>query len=463
MMRLSHVVDAVGGQLIGNDCQIDDVFTDTRQPMPNGLFIALSGDNFDAHDFVDAAFAGGAKAVLVERMVDTDLPQVLVDDSRRALLDLATWWRTQFSIPVIGVTGSVGKTTVKDMLACIMSEIGEGIATQGNLNNEIGVPLTLLRLRSHHLYAVIEMGMNHAGEISRLTRAAQPTVALVNNAAAAHLEGLGSVAAVAKAKGEIFEGLADDGVALINADDDYADLWRELAGNYQQLAFGLQNQQGFTASYKALEQNTFIQISGPQFDLELTLSAPAIKAKHNVANALAAVVAAHAAGASKADIATGLTKFSPAKGRLNIENIGGVDLIDDSYNANPESMRAAINVLAAYPSSTLIVGDMGELGDAVHDAHQEVGAYASAQGVSRMLACGEYAGLAVSQFERPAESYLGQEELISDLPKTLNLEDPTRAILVKGSRSARMEQVVQAARELLSSRESNLSEVTNAV
>ncbi len=465
MMSLAQVVEATKGRLQGADLTINQVVTDTRTDCSNGLFVALRGENFDGHNFIDQAKQAGAVALLVDQQVDSDLPQVITKKSNQSLLDLSSWWRSQFSIPVIGVTGSVGKTTVKDMLACIFSETGEGIATQGNLNNEVGVPLTLLRLQDHHQYAIIEMGMNHAGEISRLSKAARPTVAIVNNAAAAHLEGLGSVAAVARAKGEIFEGLIDGGVAVINADDQYADVWRKCAKEARQIEFALKVNADFGASYKALSKavgdSLAIRISAEDSCFDVNINTVG---EHNVANALAASTVALAAGVSKDDIRTGLTKFEPAKGRLNVEVLTNqIELIDDTYNANPESMRAAINVIAQYPYSTLIVGDMGELGDTVTQAHQELGNYAQQKSIGQLFACGEFASEVVSQFEGVAQSFEQQSELIEALPALIDAEKHQQGILVKGSRAARMEHVVAAVRKLLSKRSGQTSEVPNAV
>lgn len=460
MMQLMQVAEATSGSLLGIDALITDVVTDARIDCSGGLFVALKGDNFDAHDFVGQAKTAGAAAVLVEREVETDLPAVLVDNTLAALALLAQWWRNQFDIPVMAITGSVGKTTVKEMLASIFARLGKGVATKGNLNNEIGVPLTLLRLREFHKYAIVEMGMNHAGEIRRLTNMAQPTVALVNNAGAAHLEGLGSVAAVAQAKGEIFEGLGENGVAIINADDDYSDLWQQSTEHYKKILFGLEDDAHISASHKANGHQMLIDITGLREPCQLQLNS---MGKHSVLNALAAVAVASAVNVSVLDIIKGLEAFSSVSGRLSVERIGEFVLIDDSYNANPTSMRAAIDVLASYANSFLILGDMAELGSSAEQEHKKLGAYAYAKGIKQLCACGHYSNIVVSEFLGDGKAYPDQAALLDSLASALdeqivNLESRPGplAVLAKGSRSAKMENVVSAARaHLLTSSNSN--------
>ncbi len=463
-MHLAQVASATLGQLTGADTKINSVVTDSRADCTGGLFVALKGDNFDAHDFIHQAEVAGAAAVLVERKVQTNLPSVQVEDTLQALGRLAKWWREQFDIPLMAITGSVGKTTVKEMLAVIFSQFGEGIATKGNLNNEIGVPLTLLRLREAHRYAIVEMGMNHAGEIHRLSTMAQPSVAMVNNAGAAHLEGLGSIAAVAQAKGEIFNGLKESGVAVINIDDEFCNLWQQGAASFSQLLFGFSEQADIKASYQTPSS---LGANGSSGTLKVTMN---LKnefcsfelhslGEHSVRNALAAAAVASAVNVPLADIAAGLEQFRPIQGRLNIDVIGDTIVIDDTYNANPASMNAAIDVLASYQSSVLIVGDMAELGEASVDEHRALGAYAQSKGITELYACGDYAPEVVNAFDGQAVAYSCQAELLEQLPLLLCAQAGSTTVLVKGSRSARMERVVAAINNFLSTQLSNSSEV----
>ncbi|MDQ3197451.1 MAG: UDP-N-acetylmuramoyl-tripeptide--D-alanyl-D-alanine ligase, partial [Pseudomonadota bacterium] len=396
MMSLREAAEAIGAprgaSRHGADVVFTRVHTDSRTTLPGDLFIALRGERFDAAQFLGEARKKGAVAALigeggseVGQAEDSasEFPLLLVDDARLALGKLAAYWRGKFAIPLVALTGSNGKTTVKEMLASILRSAGRTnapaadsaaadsvLATRGNLNNDIGMPLTLLGLRASQRYAVIEMGMNHPGEISYLSRLAKPDVALVNNAAAAHLEGLGSVESVARAKGEIFEGLQDGGIAVINADDVHAPLWREMAGSRRTLDFGLDASAEISARYAPSGEGSDIVMRTPRGEVTTRISVPGA---HNVRNALAASAAAIALNINGADIATGLREFSGVKGRLQRKPARrGAMLIDDSYNANPASMRAAIAVLAAAPGKKIFVlGDMGELGgdaEAMHAA-----------------------------------------------------------------------------------------------
>ncbi len=440
MMQVSQVADAVNGTFIGVDAMVCDISINTREDCADRLFVALKGDNFDSHDFIEQAKQAGAGAVMVERDVEVDLPIIKVENTHAALLSLAGWWRRQFALPVVGVTGSVGKTTVKEMLACIFNEIGRGVVTKGNLNNEIGVPLTLMHLSANDQYAIVEMGMNHAGEIARLTRAAMPTIAMVNNAGAAHLEGLGSVEAVAQAKGEIYQGLVEGGVAIVNADDEYAGTWLELANSYEVLTFGLSESADVWASYKESNRGLVIKARAKGKKLKVRLNTVG---EHSVRNALAAIAVAVAAKIPLSTIEEGLSKFRPVNGRLNVEHVAGIDVIDDTYNANPASMRAAINVLAQSGDNTLIVGDMAELGSATEVEHKALGEQAAKRGVKRLLACGKYADLVVGAFGVNGVAFSTQEELLEHLKSQQGLQMLGDTVLVKGSRSARMERVVE--------------------
>lgn len=443
MMQLSQVSKAVGGELLGADVSLKNVSINTRSDCEGRLFVALKGDNFDAHAFVQQAAEAGASALLVEQKVESNLPTVTVKDTHQALMSLAAWWRAQFSIPMIAITGSVGKTTVKEMLACIFAELGKGVVTEGNLNNEIGAPLTLMRLCEDDLYAIVEMGMNHAGEIERISKMTQPNIALVNNAAAAHLEGLGSIQAVAKAKGEIYQGLSNDGVAIINADDEFADTWQQLAESHQVLTFALNSKADVTASYKEL--NGRLEIEVKTSDEKFSLSVDSL-GEHSVRNVLAAIAVSLAANVSSEIIIKGLQKFTPVSGRMNVETLAGVTVIDDTYNANPASMLAAIKVLAKYPDNTMIVGDMAELGASTQQEHERLGVVASEHGIKNMLACGQHAQTVANEFGLGAIAFETQSDLLAYLQKS----PVSGTILVKGSRSAKMEQVVIALHEKLS-------------
>ena len=442
MMQLSQVSQAVKGNLVGQEAALGGVMLNgiainTRADCDNRLFVALKGDNFDAHDFVAEAEQAGASAVMIERDVETSLPAVMVNSTHQALLDLAAWWRSQFVIPVIGVTGSVGKTTVKEMLGAIFAQIGQGVVTDGNLNNEIGVPLTLMRLHADDQYAIVEMGMNHAGEISRITSVVKPTIALINNAAAAHLEGLGSIEAVARAKGEIFEGLSPDGVAIINNDDAFADDWYGLIGSRRTISFALDAEADVSAVYQVAKRALLMRVTAFDEVFELQLNTIG---EHSVRNALAAIAVAVAANIPSEKIKTGLEQYRPISGRLNLSRVGGLTLIDDSYNANPASMLAAIEVLVQYPDHCLIVGDMAELGAAAQYEHRRLGEVAAELGIKKLLACGDFAHTVVDAFGQEAVAFKDQAELISYA--TENLKSGT--VLVKGSRSAKMENVIAA-------------------
>lgn len=444
MMSLHQVSKAVDGSLINSaDVMITGVSTDSRSDCASKLFVALAGDNFDAHDFICQAKQNGAAAAMVNRNVDvSDLPLVSVKDTRLALGQLAGWWRQQFILPVIGVTGSVGKTTTKEMLKCIFAQLGSGLVTEGNLNNDIGMPLTLLKLKADDQYAIIEMGMNHSGEIAYLTNLAKPTIALITKAAEAHLENLGTVEAVAKAKGEIFMGLQQDGVAVINADDDYAYLWQEATKSHKQVSFALEAEADVTARVVTTSSGVEMAVTVNRETFDLRLNA---MGKHNAQNALAAIAVAVAANVPIEKITQGLSHYQPYKGRLNVHRLPDLLLIDDTYNANPESMRAAIDVLASNKDSTLILGDMAELGELSTQSHRQIGEYAQQKGINSLLACGEYADDYVADFKSDKQAFASQESLLSFLSENKPLSG---ACLVKGSRSAHMECVVEHIEQL---------------
>lgn len=446
MMNLSQAAQVLTGRLVGEDCRFNAVSSDSRQISAGDLFVALRGDNFDGAKFVASAAQDGAVAALVNAdsyCADAPCPQILVEDTRLALGKLAAYWRRQFAVPLIGITGSNGKTSVKEMLASILREYTADsdavLATKGNLNNDIGLPLTLLKLRSQHRYAVIEMGMNHPGEIDYLTHIAAPNVALINNAGSAHLAGLGTVESVARAKGEIFAGLSENGYAIINADDDHAALWRDLAAGKSLLTFGLDHPADIHASWQPLTFGSGINAATPVGQVVIEIHVPGV---HNVRNALAATTAAIALNIPLKIIAVGLANFAGVAGRLQRKSaLRGALLLDDTYNANPASLHAALAVLAQQRGKKILVlGDMGELGaDAAH-FHAEIGAEARQLGIDQLLALGDLSSYAVDEFGNGASHFSRLEDLLAQLENYLDTET---TVLVKGSRFMKMERVVQ--------------------
>ena len=427
------------------------VHTDTRTLQAGDLFVALKGDRFDAHQFLAKAREAGAVAVLAERgIAKSGLPGLQVKDSLRALQQLAQAWRRQFTLPVIGVTGSNGKTTVTQMLAAILkAAYGEdALATAGNLNNHIGVPLTLLRLRTHHRAAVLEMGMNHPGEIALLARLAAPTVALVNNAQREHQEFMISVAAVAQENGAAIEALPADGVAVFPSDDGQALTWRQQAGQRARLSFALDAPADVTAKAQVAPDGGWqAQVRTPQGTMDLHLT---IAGRHNLKNALAAATAALAAGVSTAAVTAGLQAFRPVKGRSQLSSLHlhgrNVALVDDSYNANPDSVLAAIDVLAGLPAPRwLILGDMAEVGTQGPAFHAEVGTRARERGIEHLWCAGIQCAEAARAYGRGARHFATVDGLLDPIvhPNNYDPLPPAAAILVKGSRSMAMERVVQ--------------------
>jgi UDP-N-acetylmuramoyl-tripeptide--D-alanyl-D-alanine ligase len=437
-MSLAIAAEALKAPLSGEDRHFTGVSSDTRRLQRGDLFIALKGPNYDGVSFLAEAIAVGAVGAVVSRKVVTPLPYIKVDDARLAFGRLANFWRQQFTIPVIGITGSNGKTTVKEMIAAILAESGPGCVTIGNLNNDVGVPLTLCRLRAEHRYAVIEMGMNHRGEIDYLTRLSLPTIALITNAAEAHLEGVGTVQDVAHAKGEIFAGLGKGGIAVINADDAYADLWRKLASNKKVLSFGLREKADVTAEVTPAESGSVILLHTPEGEIESQLS---LLGRHSVMNALAATAASQVAGASLEAIAAGLQKVKPMAGRLELkQGIAGARIIDDSYNANPSSLAAGLQVLKEFGGErVLVLGDMAELGSAARDIHRRVGEMAKKTGIARVYTLGELSADVDTEFGKGAKHFTDHQALIETLHDCLHSE---MTVLVKGSRKMHMEQVV---------------------
>jgi UDP-N-acetylmuramoyl-tripeptide--D-alanyl-D-alanine ligase len=453
MMLLSQAAEILGATLVGADVRFSAVSTDSRAIVAGDLFLALQGERFDGSEYVVGAAESGAVAALVNKVSyhrnmathgdAIPCPLLLVEDTRLALGQLAAHWRKQFVIPLVGITGSNGKTTVKEMLGSILREhTGDAeavLVTKGNLNNDIGMPLMLLKLRSSHRYAVIEMGMNHPGEIDYLTRLANPDVVLVNNAASAHLAGLGTLEAVAHAKGEIFAGLSQQGVAVINADDEFAPLWREAAGSHRVIDFGLDTRASVHATWRAQNFNALLDVTTAQGDFAVELQVPGV---HNVRNALAATAAAIALNVPLAAIVAGLKNFAGVAGRLQRKAaLHGAVLIDDTYNANPASLMAAMKVLAqAQGKKILVLGDMGELGADAPHFHAEIGSEAHSLGIHKLLALGDLSSYAVDEFGAGATHFKRIEDLLACLEQHL---DADTTVLVKGSRFMKMERVVQ--------------------
>lgn len=444
MRRLSDVAAATGGRLLGADREFGRVNQDSRKLAKDELFIAVKGENFDGHDFVAQAAKLGAAGALVQRHVDSEIPQVLVPDTRKALGRYAAHWRRQFRIPLVGVTGSSGKTTLKEMTASILRQSGTTLATRGNLNNDIGMPLTLLELDGSCRYAVIEMGTNHPGEIGYLAELAAPTVSVITNAGPAHLEFLKDIAGVANEKGAIYTHLAAGGIAVINADDAYAGRWRQMAAGRRVITFGFGPSASFHPVPGSLQQGQEgrwrFRLACPAGEADLEISLPG---RHNVANALAAAAAAVSAGASLADVRAGLAAAPLTGGRLVLSpGQNGSRLIDDSYNANPSSMHAAIDTLAlAAGERWLVLGDMAELGAEARALHAGVGAHARESGIDRLFAVGPLSTAAVDAFGAGGKHFVDKAALIDALRAEVHAGI---TCLVKGSHSSGMEQVVAA-------------------
>ncbi len=437
---LSAAAHWLEAKQLGQDVAFSGVCTDSRNIDSGSLFIALRGPNHDGHLHVAAAAEAGAVAALVEYPVDCVIPQIIVPDTRLALGQLAAAWRKELATPLLAVTGSNGKTTVKEMCAAILAQAGNTLATRGNLNNDIGMPLTLLQLLKEHQYGVIEMGANHPGEIAYLTNIARPQVAILNNAAAAHLEGFGSLEGVAQAKGEIFAGLSENGVAIINADDQFAPLWRELSHSKQQLSFGLEQGADVTARWQGDVYGSRLEVTTPVDEFRVDLALPG---RHNVMNALAAIAAATALNIDTQLIIDGLESMKAVGGRLQArQGIHGATVLDDSYNANPDSIRAGLEVLAECSGERyLALGDMGELGEEAAELHRRVGDEARRVGIDRLYASGILSRGAAEAFGENGHYFEQQQQLIEALLPEMK-SDVT--VLVKGSRSSRMERVVEA-------------------
>ncbi|HEU5297181.1 MAG TPA: UDP-N-acetylmuramoyl-tripeptide--D-alanyl-D-alanine ligase [Burkholderiaceae bacterium] len=447
MMTLAQAQAMVpGATLVGDGAvPLARVHTDSRSLRAGDLFVALRGDRFDGHDFLGQAYSAGAAAAVAERgLADGPLPGLLVGDSLHALQQLAAAWRRRMTLPLVAVTGSNGKTTVTQMLASVLRAwCGDAaLGTEGNLNNHIGVPLTVLRLRASHRAAVVELGMNHPGEIALLARIAAPTVVLVNNAQREHQEFMASVDAVARENGAAIEALPASGSAVFPADDAMAAIWRSQAGPRRQLTFATRGGADVTAAAAWAGDRWALHVRTPSGDAEVALQAAGA---HNVHNALAAATSALAAGAPLAAIVEGLDRFRPVSGRSRMlawqRNGARVTLVDDSYNANPDSVRAAIDLLAGLPGPHwLVLGDMGEVGARGPEFHAEVGAYARERGIAHVWAAGALCEHTVRAFGPDARHFADALQVIAALGEAPGCA----AALVKGSRFMGMECVVRA-------------------
>ncbi|MCW9047055.1 MAG: UDP-N-acetylmuramoyl-tripeptide--D-alanyl-D-alanine ligase [Gammaproteobacteria bacterium] len=440
MMALSQATKILNGTLTGKDVEFSYVSTDTRNIKKGDLYIALKGDTFDGHDYIGQAEQAGAIAAIVHEELVTNLPVIKVEDTRKALGGLAAAWRQSFSGKVVAITGSNGKTTVKEMVSAIAAKQGEVLATRGNFNNDIGLPLTLLRMEQED-FAVIEMGANHPGEISNLTRITKPDVALINNAGPAHLEGFGSLKGVAQEKGEIYQGLSTNGVVVLNRDDEFSDYWAELADGKRIISFSMKDKSAnITGVWQQSDTGGVLNVTTDNENIIIKLK---VYGLHNAMNALAAIAVANALDINSEYIVQALEEFVAVKGRLEFHKVGkSITLIDDTYNANPGSLAAGIEVLVELPGQHwLVLGDMGELGDEEQRVHFDAGMKARTAGVSRLLTIGEVSRYAVDAFGENAQNFKTKEELVSYI-KEHQTED--LGILVKGSRFMHMEQIVES-------------------
>ncbi|WP_245573984.1 UDP-N-acetylmuramoyl-tripeptide--D-alanyl-D-alanine ligase [Neptunomonas japonica] len=445
---LSELLTALSGQLLGKDIAFSRVNTDTRSIQPGDLFVALKGEHFDAHDFANKAVTAGASALVVDRELALDVPQLIVADTRVALGKIAEYNRSFFDGTLFAITGSSGKTTVKEMLAEILSGAGQVLATKGNLNNDIGVPLTLLRIAPSDQYAVIEMGASGPGEIAYSAGLSHPDIALISNAMGAHLEGFGSLQGVVEAKGEIYDGLSPTGTAVVNIDDPHANQWIQRVANKPLLTFGLDSKADINAiAIQILDDGcySFVVVHGDTSE-KVQLK---VMGRHNVMNALAAVALTVAAGLPLSLAAAGLERFCAVKGRMcSLPGFNGARIIDDSYNANPGSVKAAIQALGELKGERIFVlGDMGELGPDAEEMHREVGLFAAEHNIDKLLTVGSLSKAAVEGFESSnnlatqqlAEHFIDQKGLVDRVLPRLH---ENMVVLVKGSRSAGMDKVV---------------------
>jgi UDP-N-acetylmuramoyl-tripeptide--D-alanyl-D-alanine ligase len=458
MIDAATVAQAISARLEGGNTWFDGVSIDSRVVRPGELFVAIKGERFDGHEFVAQAFSRGAAAAIVgadhaarlAASAASGRSLLAVDDPLQSLASLAAFWRRRFTLPVVAIVGSNGKTTVKEMTAAILraaNGVDHVLATAGNLNNHIGLPLMVLRLRAMHRVAVFEIGMNHVGETAQLGEVAQPTIAVLNNAQREHQEFMKSVADVAAEHATILGTLQQRGIAVINADDDYAPFWNEVVARRNAEGasltvrdFGLRAPATVIGRVRAQSWGSLVDVAAPEGSVSVDLKLPG---RHNVVNALGAIAAATAAGASLDAVAQGLAEFRPIAGRLQAKTgRNGATLIDDSYNANPDSVRAAIAVLVhATGSKWMVLGDMGEVGEQGAAFHREIGECARAAGVDRLLTLGDLTPHAVDAFGPGGEHFASSEDLIAAIESNLR---PDITVLVKGSRFMHMERIVAA-------------------
>ena len=444
-MTLSLLAQELGGELLGEDVVFSSVSTDTRSLKRGDLYLALVGENFDGNNFIDEAMLAGADSAVISRQVASQLPALKVTDTHVALAKLANMNRQRSAAKIIALTGSQGKTTVKEMLGSILNNSADCLTTEANFNNTIGVPLTLLKLEEQHKYAVIEMGASAAAEIAFSVCATEPDIALITNASPAHIEGFGSLQGIVTAKGEIIDGLKKDGVMVLNADDCYVSEWSARAAGKRSVRFSYENTAG-DAQYFASEISgqgdgtSSFNLHTPKGEQVLSIR---FLGKHNVLNAIAASAVAMEAGASLTDIEEGLAELNPVPGRLSrLSGMNGCHLIDDSYNANPESFSAAIDVLSRFPGQKILVmGDMNELGIDTDSAHRRIGRNAAGAGIDALWATGEKSKLAIDAYADRGRYFENKEELIKAL---IDITNSDLTVLIKGSRCAKMDEVVTA-------------------
>lgn len=436
--QIATIVNGTSYHIPDEGLTINEIYTDSRKITDQSLFIALVGEKFDGHLFAKQAIDDGAIVVIVNRKIDNDIPQIVVNDTYIALGQLAEFVRNQSSAKFVALTGSSGKTSVKEMTANILQQCGETLYTQGNFNNDIGVPLTLLRLKKQDQFVVVELGANHIGEIAYTTRLVKPNSALINNIALAHIEGFGSLDGVATAKGEIFEGLADNGIAIINLES-CSDKWLTMLKNKTVWTFSIHNSAAdfYASNIQIMDQTTFT-LHTPIGDSEITLP---LVGEHNISNAIASSALAISVGATLTQVKKGLAESKSVKGRLYPVRLNQTQLIwDDSYNANVGSMSAAIHVLATQPGyKVLVVGDMAELGNDANIYHQQIGELAK-QHVDCVVSVGQLSEL-ISQFSGVGHHFIDKQSAVDYLLNLLRL-NPTLTMLVKGSRSAKMEDLI---------------------
>jgi UDP-N-acetylmuramoyl-tripeptide--D-alanyl-D-alanine ligase len=441
-MYLSKLAEVLRAELKGDDRMISSVNTNTRELMPGQLFIALKGSQFDGHDFLPIACEKKAAGTIVSQALDLPIPTIQVPDTRLALGQIAAYHRSKFNLPIIAVTGSCGKTTTKTMIASILSQVGPTLAPIKSFNNDVGLPLTLLQLDEGHHYAVLEMGANHPNEIAYLSKITRQNIAVITNVAAAHLENFGTLEGVARTKGEIYEALGSKGIAILNADDAFADYWRGIITGRQHITFGIKNKADVVAKNIQLDEKGSATFEVYYPDGKLFIHLPFL-GMHNVMNTLAAISATLAVGIPPDAMVKGIAHLSPIAGRL-VEHKGleGAVIIDDTYNANPSSVAAALEVIAKRKGDKIFVlGDMAELGHDGKKFHDDIGKIARKLGINKLYAYGQLSCSAVSAFGTNGFHFDKQTDLINALKSTLH---PNTTVLIKGSRLMQMENIVDA-------------------